>query len=252
MQQGGKIARYLLCTVVAIVTFISSAPASYWQPIIKSVSHDAVRLVNANGSIWNGHGQLALQIGVDRWQVFNEPIHWQIGFTLHGMRVIVDDQNHRLFVSPLGLWLTPLSVMVDAGRCEFPAQSLEVLGGITRTVKLTGQIQLLWQSFSIQKRGKLFITPVNYEIDANSVRSVISPLPQLGSYKITGSVSQEGGVFKVSTLSGPLLISGQGETGQHGIRFTGEAKAALGMEDQLNGLLLLMGDISGGVAHLHY
>jgi general secretion pathway protein N len=200
----------------------------------------------------SGSGQIAYTVGPNRWQVLAERTNWHITPTLYGLRLSVEDNSHRLFVRPLTVLFTPQNISIGEGESEFPITLLQVFGGLTRTLKLSGQMRAIWHPVTLSLLTYQIKAPFDFEVTMNNLHSVVSPLPQLGSYKISGVLSQLNGHFEVTTLTGPLHIEGQGVAVGRVIQFNGQAQADVGMEDQLMGLLLLMGNMNGRVAHLHY
>jgi hypothetical protein len=242
----------LLSLAIAIITSVASAPASYWQPIIKRASHDRVRLVNVSGTLWSGSGQWAFQVSDTNWQLLPGRMQWDERFSLQGMKWVISDIEYKTFNRPFSVLINLTRIIVSEGTCNFPAQLLEVAGGLAHTLKPIGEVSIQWQAIQLNNADFRIQEPVNFRIDLKQMHSAISPLPQLGSYKIAGVFSEVGGHYDVTTDTGPLLIEGQGVLGSKGIQFNGEAKAVEGMEEQLGGLLLLMGEFNGRVAHLHF
>ncbi|KXW56500.1 type II secretion system protein N [Ferrovum sp. PN-J185] len=242
----------LLGLVITIITSVASAPATYWQPIVNRVSHDRVRLVNVSGTLWSGSGQVAFQVTNTNWQLLPGRMQWDSVFTLRGMQWTINDIEYKTLNQPLSVLINLKRIMISAGACNFPAQLLEVVGGLAHTLKPSGEVSVQWQAILLDSVDYHLQQSVNFTIDLKQIRSAISPLPELGSYKITGVFAAIGGHYEVTTETGPLLIDGQGVLGSKGIQFNGEAKAVVGMEEQLGGLLLLMGEFNGRVAHLHF
>ena len=86
------------------------------------------------------------------------------------------------------------------------------------------------------------------ELDLKSMSSRLSPVKPIGSYRVALTGAPEGTPtpgLDLSTLQGPLLLSGQGQWVGQRLRFTGEASAAEGHEAALNNLLNILGRRQG-------
>ena len=67
------------------------------------------------------------------------------------------------------------------------------------------------------------------DLALEGVSSRLTTLDTLGSYKVSligGSASNSATLLSVTTMDGPLQLSGNGTWGPGGVKFRGEARAA--------------------------
>jgi len=74
----------------------------------------------------------------------------------------------------------------------------------------------------------------------------------LGSYILSAAWGPLGGRIDLETVSGPLMLSGQGTLTQGRLGFDGQATASDDMHPQLIGLLSILGKREGAITRLHY
>jgi general secretion pathway protein N len=82
----------------------------------------------------------------------------------------------------------------------------------------------------------------------HEMSSRLSPVKPMGSYRLTLTGTLQGTPtpgLALSTLQGPLLLSGQGQWVGQRLRFTGEASAAEGHEAAFDNLLNILGRRQG-------
>ena len=78
-------------------------------------------------------------------------------------------------------------------------------------------------------------------LDLLDMGSALSTLRPMGSYRLT----LEPDNLQLHTLKGDLLLSGQGQWANSGLRFRGEARAAPGREQALGNILNIIGKRDG-------
>jgi len=86
------------------------------------------------------------------------------------------------------------------------------------------------------------------DLALEGVSSRLTTLDTLGSYKVTltgGSGTNSATLLSVTTLDGPLQLTGNGTWGPGGIKFRGEARAASADEAALSNLLNIIGRRDG-------
>jgi len=120
-----------------------------------------------------------------------------------------------------------------------PGHALEHGGpeGQLRLATQALQLQLLWQSGRWRSDGST-------RLEALAVSSRLSPLRPLGSYRldILGGDSPQ---LQLSTLTGDLRLSGQGQWVGQRLHFQGEASASPERETALSNLLNILGRRQG-------
>lgn len=83
-------------------------------------------------------------------------------------------------------------------------------------------------------------------VELREAASAVSPVRPLGSYKVDVVSSGLQADVSLSTLQGPLRLSGNGNwTGRSGLRFTVQAESEPRERERLSGLLSLVGRREG-------
>jgi len=115
------------------------------------------------------------------------------------------------------------------------------LGAPFNTLDLQGNVQLSWsdwRSFNREAFGQLTVT-LN---DASSRISLVKPL---GSYRVLFQAQGASSTLDLTTMKGPLMLSGNGTVSAASTSFHGVASAAPEARDNLAGLLNLLGRPTG-------
>ncbi|MFY9513308.1 MAG: type II secretion system protein N, partial [Rubrivivax sp.] len=136
---------------------------------------------------------------------------------------------------------------------QWPAGWLAGLGTPFNTLQLGGNLSLASQGLVAESAQGRWQLSGNAALSLHNVSSRVSTLDTLGSYRLAinggaGSSSPAGVVL--STLDGPLQLSGSGQWASTGLRFRGEARALPGSEAALNNLLNIIGRRQGTLAVL--
>jgi len=228
------------------------APASWLAWGIAQASQGRVVLQSTRGTVWEGSAQLGLNGGAGSQDAQTLPgrIRWQIapGWLSVQLRLQADCCMGSATQLQLRGNLTGIGVDIDAHQSQWPAALLSGLGAPWNTLQAQGQIQvrtdqlgLQWTQGRLQVRGLL-------ELQAKEMASRLSTLQPMGSYQIQLRGTPEGSptpALSLSTLQGPLQLSGQGQWVGARLRFTGEASADEGSESALSNLLNIIGRRQG-------
>jgi general secretion pathway protein N len=156
-------------------------------------------------------------------------------------------QSLRLHADLLG------HVELGASRVRLPASVLVGLGAPFNTIKPGGLLSLQWQRLEIQ-RGRMQGDIAGEWQFASSVLTTVAPF---GHYRLQAEGGFPNTRLRLSTLSGPLELTGDGTIDEGGrLRFIGRARAAAGVDAstkaQLAGLVSLLGRRDGDSAILSF
>ena len=248
---------YLLVAIASIAaTALTMAPAQWVASAMARATGGRVILAEASGSVWRGRAGVVLSPGPDGGigrVSLPEPLSWQLS-------------PWRLLAGTIDLTLThpsallqPLQLRADAtGRVQLlattlrlPATVLAGLGAPFNTIKPGGVISFSWQRLEVQ-RGRMQGDLVGEWQFASSALTTVVPF---GHYRMLAEGGYPGTRLKLSTLSGPLELTGDGTIDDRGnVRFAGRARAVAGADAatraQLAGLVLLLGRRDGDSAIL--
>lgn len=231
---------WTLLLLTGLLSAIYFWPAYVLKGNLREVTDGKLRVLDINGSIWNGSAVLGLS---DGGQVYTLPgqIEWS-PVLLQGDTWLAVQIKHPNLLSPALVGVGGSGYKLGAGQARIPASWLTALGAPFNTIKPEGVLQLSWQDIH-PFGGDLAVTLVWR--DAQSALSSIRPL---GEYKtsLTGTI---GGTIdmQVSTNSGSLIVEGQGKfnSGER-MTFNGYAWAKEESKAALTGLLSQMGRLENG------
>ena len=232
-----------LCTalVVCAVTALILLPAAWVAPQFARASGSRVNLIDPSGSLWHGSATLMLAPGADPRTATVLPgrIEWTTAFwpLLTGhvrMRMRhTDAMPDPVFVDAS---LTGTAT-VSPGTLEAPATLLAGLGAPFNTLDLQGDFRLEWTTWRIfggNAYGQLALR-------LRDAASSVSRVKPLGSYRVVLVAAGRDATIALSTLKGPLQLSGNGTIEQGGATFHGLASADEPARENLAGLLNLLG-----------
>lgn len=240
--------------LLALVIF---APAAWLASAVASRSGGYFLLSDARGSVWSGSAALVLTGGEGSRDASALPgrLQWNIG--LDGAAIVVRLRHacclageQRLRIVP-GLGRMRIELQPAGGRGplgQWPAAWLAGLGTPWNTLQLSGALQLSTPGIVLESASGRWTFAGRADLELQSLASRISTLDILGSYRLTlaGDGSQrEGTSLLLTTTSGALQLTGNGQIAAGRVRFRGQASAAPGAEAALNNLLNIIGRRQG-------
>ncbi len=234
------------------LTLLLCAPAQWLAFALAMASHDRLQLHDARGTLWQGSARVVLAGGAGSRDA--QALPGRIDWTLQPLRGTPELTLQSDCCMPVALHLrmTPTwggaQLQLSDTESLWPAALLTGLGAPWNTLQPEGdlaftpqQLRLQWQSGRWSVQGSLRVT-------ARDMASRLSPLKPMGTYQvdITTAAAPAGSMdVKLSTVSGSLLLSGQGQWQGQRLRFQGEASAAPQHEAALNNLLSIIGRRQG-------
>lgn len=248
----------------ALAGVVALAPARWAAWAALQASEGRVVLGDASGTVWSGQARITLTGGPGSRDALTLPgqLHWHVGWDAMAARVtlrhteVMSTPAAFKFQPHWGGWslaLLPGSSPQTAARAQWPAAWLAALGTPWNTLQPSGQIRLTSPGLSLQwAQGRLKLDG-SMVLEAADMASRLSTLPRLGSYRAVingGGTAVETATLQLSTLDGPLQLSGVGQWVGPRFRLRGEASAAPGQEAALQNLLNLIGRRDGARAVL--
>ena len=243
----------------AVMAFVLNLPAQWMAHGLAEGSKGLVQLHEAQGSIWNGSGKLVFTGGEGSRDALALPgrLHWQTSFSLNENnlpRVSLKVQAACCMSSAAKLHISPvtslnaLQLQVDNHRSEWPAQWLSGLGAPWNTMQPEGILVLETQQLTIElgRQSTVFLGSLN--LTAQNLSSKLSTLKPMGSYQLklsSDSARSQQALLSLSTQSGSLLLSGQGQWQGSHFQFRGEASAVPEHAAALSNLLNIIGRRQG-------
>ncbi|WP_144143858.1 type II secretion system protein N [Paraburkholderia sp. BCC1884] len=228
----------------AAAVMLTLLPAAWITPQFARQTNGHVNLVDPSGSLWHGSATLMLAAGADMSAATLLPgrIEWHTAFwPLFIGRVRMTMLQSEAMPDSITVDATPRSATVTPGTIAVPASLLSGLGAPFNTLDLQGDVRLSWsdwRSFNREAFGQLNVT-------LNDVSSRVSVVKPLGSYRLMFQAEGASSTLNLTTLKGPLMLSGNGTVSAAMTSFHGSASAAPEARDNLAGLLNLLGRPSG-------
>jgi general secretion pathway protein N len=229
----------LLCSAAGALFFL---PASYLTQQLVQVSQGHVLALYSQGSLWNGRARLALRSGgqteAPRAAVLPGELQWQVG-QIHWFppAIEVKFRGEPLVQEAFSVLIGWNAAQVSSGALYLPAEVLEAVGAPFNTLKPGGDLLLSWTEAKLESRQ----WQVQAMIDWRAARSVLSRVVPMGSYRVKLAVQQRQGNLELSTLSGPMFLSGNGKWSNGQWQMSGVARPEPAQRDALAPLMTLLG-----------
>ncbi len=235
-----------------MITLGTLLPAAWLAPQLARATHGYVNLVDPEGSLWQGSATLVLAAGTDQSASTLLPgrLTWQTRFwPLFLGRVEIQLQHTEAMLDTVTFVATTRSAQLSAGSMNLPTALLTGLGAPFNTLDLQGNARLDWSDWRAVKQaiyGQLTLT-------VTDLTSRVSQIKPLGTYRAVLQAQGSQSTLALTTLKGPLTLTGQGNFGRNAASFRGSASAAPDQQASLAGLLNLLGRPAGdGSAILAY
>jgi general secretion pathway protein N len=224
------------------------------------VSQGRVALAEAQGTLWNGSGRLVL-IDVSAQRDANQQSRGAEiqrsslnGVALPG-RITWHLNPWPLFLGRMDLALrlegmarditvrgSRREVAVSEGNISLPAVDLSRLGSPWSTLRPSGALALKWEALSFRNDG----FDGKAQIELREASAAISPINPVGSYRVDLSGQGKDTGVVLSTLQGPLRLTGTGTfNARSGLRMNAEAIADESERLRLQSMLGLIGRRDG-------
>lgn len=235
----------------ALVAMALWAPARWLADALTWASGARVQWVQAQGTVWNGSAQLVLSSGEASAATSALPgtVQWTLRPRWNGVRLTLQanccmDAPWAWELQASSAGLTLLAEALRADTTHFPAQVLTGLGTPWNTLQLRGTLSLSAQDLALTVRRDGWSLAGQAGVEAWGLGTALSTLQPVGSYRLQVLGGTEPRTV-LSTLAGPLQLSGQGLLDQGRWRFTGEARTDEASQGALGNLLNIIGRREG-------
>lgn len=230
----------ILSMVFTVLIFL---PASWLALLVEKQTMGRISLGDAQGSFWrgsafiggapNGNAPLTpLLPGRFTWRISPSIILGQLDINLDNPTSL--SQAIKL-EGNLGQW------SVSGSSLIVPPERLEGLGAPLNTIGPSGQLRLSWNSLQFIRQGVKLDIIGAMRLEMNEMASRLSPIKPLGSYLLTMDWKGSTANITLTSIKGPMLLSGAGNLHDGHMQFSGRAMAEAGQEDRLANLLNLLG-----------
>ncbi len=234
-------------------------PAQWLAQALFKATQGQVQLQEAKGSVWQGSGKLVLTGGEGSRDALALPgrIHWQTGMSLNSVNLpqfnfnlnapCCMTQSARLSLQAperLQVW----QLQVDDHQSQWPAHLLSGLGAPWNTLEPEGTLRLETKQLRVNLQTQPAWLQGGITLTAENMSSKLSTLKPMGTYQINlGGASPTNPLpsLSLTTQSGSLLLSGQGQWQGSRLQFRGEASAVPEHAAALSNLLNIIGRRQG-------
>ena len=241
----------------ALVAAIVYAPASWLAGALFQLSNERLLLADAQGSVWTGQAVLVLAGGPGSRDASALPgrLSWKLRPSWRGLKLRARQDcclngELKLELRPALSGFTLVLPARPDGLGRWPARWLDGLGTPFNTMQLGGTLQLATPGLTLQVvQGRARLSG-SVDLTLQGISSRLSPLDQLGSYRLSVRGDEGGGGAQLSlqTLDGALRLAGDGQWTGARLRFRGQAEAAPGQEGALANLLNIIGRRKGALS----
>jgi general secretion pathway protein N len=232
-----------LPTLAVIVTVLAFLPAAWLGPMVERQTGGRLTLGDAQGTLWRGSAFIggAAGEGGAVTPLLPGRFTWRLSPLVLFGDVSMDLANDQALAQPVHVSGSWSQWQVSAGQLLLPAEGLAGLGAPLNTLALTGTIKLSWNLLDIARQGNTVAVSGRTVLALTDMGSRMSPIKPLGSYEMAMDWHGERADVVLRTVSGALLLSGNGALENGRLHFSGQAAAADKYEDTLGNLLNLLG-----------
>jgi general secretion pathway protein N len=238
----------LVALVLAAGLLMMRAPASWLDYAVSQATSGRLRLADSAGTVWSGQAKLVFAQGGGETSALTggvalpQAIHWNLEVLPLLTGRLLSEVRIEGMAQPVLLRGDWRSITGSAGAFELPSVTFDQIGSPWNTVQPQGKLSVRWQPFSIA-RGKF---TGQAEVELASVSSALSTVKPLGHYKIVIQGQGEKAQIAMNTVTGPLMLSGDGQwSANGGLRFLASAEASGEEKTRLQPLLGLIGRREG-------
>lgn len=243
-----------LALLTALAVALSMLPAAWLAAGLNRwvLASGRVTLVDAQGTAWNGNSLLAVS---DGRQALGLP--GRLGWHLSPWRLLTGrlavQLAHPALLQPIPVEAGASGWTAGAGRARFAAETLVALGAPFNTLQPGGVIEVGWDTLAGTRQDR----PAGFRGQVTATwadaASSLTPVRPVGSYRLVLTGRGSDVDVALTTVRGPLELSGQGRwSASSGFTFDGFAAANPETLPQLNGLLSLLGQRAGDRALLKF
>ncbi|MRW86400.1 type II secretion system protein N [Pseudoduganella sp. FT26W] len=238
----------LTIALTVAITLLVFFPAAWLGSIVEQRTGGRLTLGDAQGTLWRGSAFVGGAAGN------NGPVtpllpgrfSWKISpLSLVGM-VDLQLENPEALAQPVtfhGSWsrwqLSPSALLL-------PAEGLSGLGAPLNTLAPSGTMRLSWSGLQLALENRQASIEGRTTLEMSDMASRLSSIRPLGSYALTLDWHGQQAQLALSSVKGPLLLSGRGSLNNGRLQFSGQAEAAQGSEEALANLLNLLGQRKPG------
>ncbi|MFS2005944.1 type II secretion system protein N [Duganella sp. CT11-25] len=238
----------LTIALTVVLTLAVFFPATWLGALVEQRTGGRLTLGDAQGTLWRGSAFIGGAASGDSpvTPLLPGRFSWKISpLALVGM-VDLQLENSEALAQPVtfkGGWsqwkLSPSALLL-------PAEGLSGLGAPLNTIAPSGTMRLSWTGLELALENRQLAINGRTTLEMSDMASRLSSIRPLGSYALALDWSGQQAQLSLSSVKGPLLLSGRGSLNNGRLQFSGQAEAAQGQEEALANLLNLLGQRKPG------
>jgi general secretion pathway protein N len=235
---------WLLAGIVAVVlTLLAFCPAAWMARVVELQSAGRLTLGDAQGTLWRGSAFIGgAPSGSDPvTPLLPGRFAWRLSPMVLLGQVDVDLENAEALSQPLQITGDWYQWQVSPAAVTLPAERLASMGAPLNTIQPSGQMRLSWTPLQIARQGNAVDVAGTMTLQMNDIASRLSPVKPLGAYQLIMDWHGRQAQLALTTIKGPMLLSGNGTLANGRLQFSGKAHAEEGQEERLANLLNLLG-----------
>jgi general secretion pathway protein N len=233
----------LAVALTVALTVAACLPASWLGSIVEQRTGGRLTLGDAQGSLWHGSAFIGGAPGPNGAVTPLLPgrFTWRLSPLALVGHVSMDLENPDALLQPVAITGSWSQWHVSGGGLKLPAEALAGLGAPLNTIAPSGRMQLTWTALDLAREGDTVGVTGRTTLDMQDMSSRLSPIKPLGTYKLAFDWAGKAAQLALSTVEGPLVLTGTGTLEGGRLRFNGRAQAGNGYDDTLGNLMNLLG-----------
>ena len=241
MTLGKGLALALAAYALAVV---ACAPATLMDSVVSRASHGLLRVAEARGLVWRGHGYLEV-VDARNASAIAKAIDWRVKPLALWRGVVAFDV--RLAGAPSTTTIAASFRKVDIANIalDVPAAALALAVPQLAAAQLTGDITLIAPRVTVD--GGMM--QADADVAWRNAGSGLTPVAPLGEYSMQIRSERDGIHARLATVSGPLQLEGEGSWRRHaGPSFSTTAHVAPEYSEALSPMLQSLAGASTSAA----
>lgn len=230
----------LLSAAITLAVFL---PAAWLAPALEAQTDGRLTLGDAQGTLWSGSAFLGgAPSGSDPvTPLLPGRFAWRLSPLVLLGQVDMDVENPEALSRPVKVTGGWYRWHVSASSVFLPAERLAGLGAPLNTIQPSGRMELSWPPLQVTRSGNDLAVNGTMTLRMENIASRLSPIKPLGAYQLIMDWRGDQAQLALTTIKGPMLLSGNGTLTNGRLQFSGKAEAAEGQEERLANLLNLLG-----------
>jgi general secretion pathway protein N len=235
---------WLLAGIASVaLTLIIFMPATWMATIVETQTRGRLTLGDAQGTLWRGSAFIGgAPSGADPvTPLLPGRFSWRLSPLVLLGQADLDLENPDALAQPVKLTGSWNQWQLGSSSVTLPAERLAGLGAPLNTIQPSGRMRLSWTPLQLARQGNDIQVNGSMTLQMDDIASRLSPIKPLGAYQLIIDWHGTQAQLALTTVKGPMLLSGNGALANGKMQFSGKAEAEAGQEERLANLLNLLG-----------